>query len=571
MQVTGTGQRSQVSEPISQVAYEGLTQRTPLPNWGQNRMANADDLGDLLERLNEHPTDLRVLRESSAHVPEVKQFVERVANVLTTLDQAITKMGVKEALHVLQIRRLTELMDAQNEDIQRLGTGVEDLAQGVTRVAQDTHEAAEAAALMKEAGSQSLQRLDEVLGSVGSLEVEAREAQQTVANLVEETRTAAEGLKAIRGVAATSQLLALNAAIQAAHASDKAFAVVAQEMRRLADRTEHLGKQIETQVAGMEGAIAAAATAMKTMAERAAQTGSKAREASGGLTHVQELLNNVSDSVQSIAAVAEEQAAATEEMSATAQDLGQRVKGVTDSLSLTRNLGISEVTEQAQAALGQFRIGSQADRVRTLVDQAASRVESTVESLLDRGAVGRNDLWDYNYQEIKGSQIASLGRLFRVDRVPPEGFVPPKYRTAYDQKIDQPLIDLMDKVIAEGGLQFCTVLDLNAFTIAHGRNMVRDWTGDHEQDLRGNRIKRLFTADPNARKAARVSLPAHLADRERITERDLAATPGPEGNRPFLLQTYALDSGDVVLALSMPLYIQGRRWGTIRVGYNAAV
>ncbi len=537
-------------------------------------MAAAYLLEELLQKLNEERSDLPALRALRAQEPgsaELQAFLERITAVLCTLDQAITKMGVKEALHVLQIRRLTELMDAQNGDIERLGVGVEELAQGVTRVAEDTHQAAEAAARMKEAGAQSLQVLDHVLGAMGDLEGEARTAQEQVGNLVHETRAAVEGLKAIRGVAATSQLLALNAAIQAAHANDRAFAVVAQEMRRLADRTEHLGKQIEAQVSGMEAAISAAATAMQSMAKTAERTGLQAREASGGLSEVHGLLDHVSEAVQSIAAVAEEQAAATEEMAATAQDLSQRVHAVNESLDLTRNLAISDVTEQAQAALGQFRIGSQADRMRQLLDDAARRVEATVESILERGAVNQNDLWDYNYQELKGSQIATLGRLFRVDRVPPEGFAPPKYKTAYDQKIDQPLIDIMDHVIASGRLQFCTVIDLNAFAIAHGRNMVQDWTGDYEQDLRGNRIKRIFIADPSARKAARVALPDRLVARERVTQSDLQALPGPEGARPFLLQTYALDSGAVVLAMAMPLFIQGRRWAVIRIGYDPEV
>ncbi|MFZ5827088.1 MAG: methyl-accepting chemotaxis protein [Bacillota bacterium] len=535
-------------------------------------------IGEWVRSLNAHHANLRIALEPEAveaewqpAVRELQAFLDQVASTLMTLDQAVTKMGVKEALHVLQLRRLTELMEAQNGDVQRLGSAVEELAQGVTRVAEDTHQAAEAAGRMREAGSDSLEVIGRVLQSIGALESQAKEAQSSVLNLVEQTRAAAEGLRAIQGVAATSKLLALNAAIQAAHVNDRAFAVVAQEMRRLSDRTEHLVKQIEGQVTGMEQAITVAAAAMQSMADKAGSTGEQANHAASGLEAVQSLLNQVSEAVESIAAVAEEQAASTEEMAATAQDLSGRVQAAAESMNLTRNLAISEVTEQAQEALGRFYIGSQTDRVRSLMERACAQVEETTEQLVAQGRVRFNDLWDYNYQEIKGGAIQSLSRIFRVDRVPAQGFKPAKYMTRYDQQIDLPLIDLMDQVIAQGRVQFCTVLDLNAYTAVHGRNMAQDWTGDFEQDLRTNRIKRLFTFDANARKGSRVGLPASLVNKELIKGTDLAGLPGPGQSRPFLLQTYALDSGEVVLAMSMPLFVNGKRWATLRVGYQPEV
>ena len=101
---------------------------------------------------------------------------------------------------------------------------------------------------------------------------------------------------------------------------------------------------------------------------------------------------------------------------------------------------------------------------------------------------------------------------------------------------------------------------------------MQDWTGNPEEDLRNNRVKRLVT-DPVSRKACRVALPAQLQGKANISREDLARTPlesyGGAATRPFLLQTYALDTGAVVLALAMPVYVQGHRWGTVRIGYQA--
>ncbi|MFZ5816372.1 MAG: methyl-accepting chemotaxis protein [Bacillota bacterium] len=533
-----------------------------------------DHLRETLQRLNQEHADLRAPVDlggpdsDRAAAGELQAFLARVTEVLTTLDKAVGKMGVKEALHVLQIRRLSQILQEQTGDVGRLTSSLSEVAAGVTRVAEDTHQAAEAAERMRTTGAESLQVMGGVLEAVYAMEGDVLKVQEAVALLVRQTDAAGDRLKAIRTVAGTSRLLALNAAIQAAHASDRSFAVVAQEMRRLSDRTDQLVREIEEQVSGMEGAITAAGEAIQTMSATASRAGNQARTASEGLAAVHGMLGEVSAAVQSIAAVAEEQAAATEEMTGTARDLEGRIGAASASMELTRNLSVSDVTEQAQAALGRFNIGSQSDRMRALLDRAASEIEATVERLVAQGAVPLSDLWDVRYKEIKGAEIAGLARLFRVDRVPPEGFNPPKYRTSYDQKIDLPLMEIADRYIHEGNLHFCALVDLNAFVIAHGRNSAQDWTGNYEQDLRGNRIKRIFTQDANNRYGARVGLPPALQDKPLIGPAEHARLPGPERIRPFLLQAYAQDSGAVVLSLNMPLFVQGRRWATVRIAYQ---
>lgn len=541
-------------------------------------LGTLDQVLSLFRTLNQEHANLRnpiYLAEADPQLEaadrEISAFLDQVVGLLTTLERAISTMGVKEALNLLQIRRLTEVMENQNEHVHTLSIGVEQLAQGISRVAEDTQSAAQAAGQMKEIGFHSLERLDDALQAVAGLEVRSQEAQTLVGQLVAQTKAATDGLKRIRGIAGTSQLLALNAAIQAAHANDRAFAVVAQEMRRLADTTESLVKQIEGEVAGMDQAIESTRAAMDGMAADVSTTEAKAREAANDIQAVHNLLGQVTEAVQSIAAFSEQQAAATEEISATAQELSGQVAATSKLLDLTRNLSVSGLTEEAHTALGRFNIGSQADQMRLLLNRTADEVEATVERLVAQGRVRASDLWDYNYREVKGAEIASLGRIFRVDRVPQSGFNPPKFRTAYDQQIDLALIEILDRCVTAGGLKFCGVVDLNVFGIAHGRIAIHDWTGEYEKDLRGNRIKRLLTQDPVARKGTRLGLPKHLAEKEYIAAQDVPALPGPTPSRSFLLQSYATEAGDVMLAMSVPLYLCGRRWGAINAGFTPAV
>ncbi|HLO04479.1 MAG TPA: methyl-accepting chemotaxis protein [Symbiobacteriaceae bacterium] len=537
-------------------------------------MDHIQTLHELLAMLNEYGADLRHPIDLDSLPPEGRpaaaalgQFMARVADAFATLDQSLGQMGTKEALQVLQLRRLTGILDSQNQDLQGLTRTIEELAQGVTQVAADAHDTAAAADQMAVVGEQSIATLTGILQAVGGLAGEAKESRVAVDSLVTASQSVGEHLRSIQGIAQTSQLLALNAAIQAAHANDRAFAVVAQEMRALSTRTADLVKRIETELKKMTEAAIGARQAMGQMSAKAEQAEREASEATTGLQSMGALLQTVSAASQSIAAVTEEQAAATETMTEGALLLSRRVEQAAASLDLTRNVTVSDLVEEAHQALGQFRIGSRTDQMRSLVAQMAMESEIAVERLLQSGALPEQDLWDTDYREIKGAEIRRLSRLFDVSRVPASGFDPAKYYTRYDEKIDLPLNAIMDRAAVEADLVFATVLDLNGFCIAQPRKVTQDWTGIPEKDLMGNRVKRLVT-DPVSRKAYRVALPAHLQGKAQIMATDLAGITAETGERPFLLQTYALDTGVVVLALAMPLYVRGRRWGTVRIGYR---
>lgn len=540
-------------------------------------MHELEKLRTLFARMNEGQVDLTKPVALSDYgvewhplLEELNRFLGSTADTLRVVDDTLDRVSIKEALHVLQIRRLSAIVEEQSADIERLGVTLEELAQGITQVAEDSQGAADATEQMEAAGLRGLEVLQRALTEVQSLESQARGAQEAVSTLVTESRLAGEGLQTIRRVVSTTEVLAINAAIQAARANDPAFGVVAQEMRRLADQITRIVKDMEPKVQRMETAGQRAADGMSTMALAAEKTGEEATVATDSMERIRTEIRAVSGGVTAIAAVAEEQAAATESMAAVANELTGRVGEVRASIALTKDLAAADWTERTQVVLGRYRIGSRLDQRRELLEGLAGSVEAILEERLQAGAVRESDLWDTGYQEIKGAAIAGLNRLFRVDLVPKEGFAPPKYRTAYDHKVDMPLIDLLDRHFAQDHLVYATVADLNGFVVAMPRALARDWTGNPEQDLLHNRIKRIFN-DAQGLRGARAGLPESLASRPLITRQDLeqhgALLAGETGMRTFRLQTYARDSGDVVRDLAMPVIVRGKRWGTVRIGY----
>jgi methyl-accepting chemotaxis protein/methyl-accepting chemotaxis protein-2 (aspartate sensor receptor) len=172
------------------------------------------------------------------------------------------------------------------------------------------------------------------------------------------------------------------------------------------------------------------------------------------------------------------------------------------------------------------------------------------------------------------SLIGRFARLFDVSRADPAGFAPPKYHTAYDAIVDKAMMAAMDAVLeAEPRLTFALPFDLNAYAPAHNRGFSAAITGDPAKDLVGNRTKRFFLDSPALIRSSRmelgVTLPDEVLTREQIVRAGARLTePAAGGPPPFLLQTYARDTGAVLTTLAMPLYVKGQRFGCVCLGWD---
>jgi methyl-accepting chemotaxis protein len=198
-----------------------------------------------------------------------------------------------------------------------------------------------------------------------------------------------------------------------------------------------------------------------------------------------------------------------------------------------------------------------------------------METAIDAGRVSLRDVIELRYTEAKGPLIARFGRLFDVSAANPEGFSPAKFHTAYDAAVDQQMMQRMDAVLAaEPGLTFALPFDLNAYAPAHNTTFSKAITGDPARDLAGNRTKRFFLDSGALTRASRmelgVRLPAEVLTRTQIRSAGARLTrrPGDVADHPFLLQTYARDTGAVLTTLAVPLYVKGERYGCVCLGWD---
>jgi len=354
----------------------------------------------------------------------------------------------------------------------------------------------------------------------------------------------------------------------------RGFGVVAAEVRKLADKAGNASKDVAATIRAVaqsaQGTRAGVDDAAKTIAE-AVGHGAKARTE---LEHITSLVEGADERVSSIAAVAAQQAAALEHVMTVVNEAKVEAGAGAKRAAALRDAGAGDLNRTTHTVLGRYRTGSVVDRMYDLAIAAAGDVERVLEDAHARLSRRGVDLFATDYAEMQGLAIRRLAKLCDVSRVPASGFDPPKFYTSWDNELDEPLAKIVDDHgFRDPALTFICIVDLNGFLTMHRRDYRKDITGDKQRDLAGNRIKRFFE-DQVALRAARVGLPAdrvpQRASRAQFAAAGVALDRVPEGERPFVVQSYARDTGVVMNDLAVPLYVGGKRWGALRLAYEAA-
>jgi methyl-accepting chemotaxis protein len=381
----------------------------------------------------------------------------------------------------------------------------------------------------------------------------------------------------IERVAKQTKLLALNAAIEAARAGEhgRGFAVVADEVGRLAAETAAQTAQIAQTIGRTQTQMSAVQQAAAAARERAAEGSGNAGEGRAALEQVGALIQSSSGRASRIAELAAAQlgdAAAVNEaigaITASSARIEEQARAVAG-----HQVALSAGTEDASQVISRFRTAGVVSRLYDCCRELAQELREVFEDAVERGEVTLQQVLAQEYEEAKGPLIQRFARLFDVSRVPPEGFDPPKYHTAYDAAVDRQLTQRLDAVLAaHPALTIAGLADLNCYAPANNSIFSQDWTGDYESDLARNRTKRFLLEAGAIVRSSRIGLgvefPARPFSRREMQAAGAMLDEPPLGEEGFLLQTYTRDTGDVLSTLSVPLYVCGQRYGAVTIGWN---
>lgn len=204
----------------------------------------------------------------------------------------------------------------QNNEIEQAATAVNQMTSAVEEVARNAVSTSEAS---REATSSASDGRDLVMETVSAIERMSGDVQSTadlIGNLAAESRDIGKVLDVIRGLADQTNLLALNAAIEAARAGEagRGFAVVADEVRALAHRTQQSTSEIERMIGSIQGGTEQAVDSMRNSTERAESTLNIAKGAGLALDTINGAIVQINERNLVIASAAEEQAQVAREV-----------------------------------------------------------------------------------------------------------------------------------------------------------------------------------------------------------------------------------------------------------------
>jgi methyl-accepting chemotaxis protein len=279
------------------------------------------------------------------------------------------------------------------------------------------------------------------------------------------------------------------------------------------------------------------------------------------------------DQMAAIEKIASEQTKNLEGLVLDARTVAAAATSTLRAVADAGDLHIGDLNSRLHEVIGRYRLGTFVDRALDLAEAAALEVEAILEEGVQQGRFPLNALLAPEYRELRGAEALALGRLFELDPRTPS-FDPAKYGTSYDAAIDEELCQVLDRHADSNPiLTAICVLDNNAFHIGYSRAGRAAITGSREIDRASNRIKRIFD-DRTSLRCARVGLdgadsPSSVLIPTMLESRENRRTA--KTRRPYLLQSYARDTGEVFNDLSVALYVQDRHYGALSIAYHAHV
>ncbi|MEC7433989.1 MAG: HAMP domain-containing methyl-accepting chemotaxis protein, partial [Pseudomonadota bacterium] len=309
-----------------------LTQRIPV--------TVEDDLGKLARSFN------RVLEN-------LQGMIGSIQNLSRDLGAGATELATAARENNDGVTRQTDSISMVATAINEMQSAIEEVAGNASRAAEITREA-------ETKGNNSAQIIRSSSKQVHRLAAQISKAVEVIRKLSADSDNITSVLDVIRGIAEQTNLLALNAAIEAARAGEqgRGFAVVADEVRTLAQRTGQSTEDIQTMITALQTGVSDVVNVMETGSKEATETERLATEAEQELQAILEAISSITDVNTSVASATEEQTQVVDEINRSITDINDLAAASADRSKAIDGIAksLESYVRELEQQTGRFRV-----------------------------------------------------------------------------------------------------------------------------------------------------------------------------------------------------------------------
>jgi methyl-accepting chemotaxis protein len=261
------------------------------------------------------------------------QFVASLQNIIHRVSEVGQEVVSETNNMTGRATQVDEIAAGQREETEQVATAMTEMTTTATEISNNANQAAQAARYAEDNANEAETIVNSAASSVRDLAGEVSKANQVISRLEDDVKNISSSLEVIQDIAEQTNLLALNAAIEAARAGEqgRGFAVVADEVRKLASRTQDSTGEIHQMINQLKSASDAAVKAMDASQARGEHTVKEANAAAEALLKIKSSIGTIMDMNSLIAT-------ATEEQSIVGQEISQRIVVISDQSSQSADL-----------------------------------------------------------------------------------------------------------------------------------------------------------------------------------------------------------------------------------------